>query len=568
MENYTIDSLVLLYISIFYNKFEGGIIGNTDTFILMAEGKTCNVCCDTFNRGRVKKACPYCSYECCSKCIEAYTVAIVDDPHCMNCKNRWSNEILTSVTTKTFINGDFYKHRKSVLLNREKSYLAEYQEEAVTKKKTNELTNIINITEADYNFAKENCDLIRREYKCKRIELRKQILICEHNINSATNKLNMFKKNRIEGGAEIEREIKKLERELSELKTVEKSMTHDKTIKLHNEAAKRDALYSKHYNLKQQLRSLLNNSKGEEGVEKKKFVRKCTVTGCNGFLSTAWKCEMCENWSCPDCFEVKGLDRNAEHICNPDNLATAELIRSDTKPCPTCGEMISKIDGCDQMWCISCHTAFSWATGREVKSGIIHNPHYYQWLRSGGREVPRNPLDNPCGGEHQLIRYEALNRILNRYKENIDECDSASMNMICASISRIHRIVTEFIDYKMRRYTPGNIRNEFKELSIGFLLNDINEQQWENGLARVEKTHMRVKEVHDVYTTFHAACIDIINSINVTDIPNNPLEFLRNIVTQLNKLKAMIDKSLKDINSRYKSTSKDIYIDTWHKDPL
>jgi len=77
-----------------------------------------------------------------------------------------------------------------------------------------------------------------------------------------------------------------------------------------------------------------------------KFVRRCTATDCNGFLSSVWKCGICHVWVCPDCFEVKGTDKDSPHTCSPEMLQTAALIRKDTKPCPSCGEMISKIDGC------------------------------------------------------------------------------------------------------------------------------------------------------------------------------------------------------------------------------
>ena len=41
--------------------------------------------------------------------------------------------------------------------------------------------------------------------------------------------------------------------------------------------------------------------------------RDCTnkrERGCRGFLSTAWKCGLCENWTCPHCFELKGLQKD------------------------------------------------------------------------------------------------------------------------------------------------------------------------------------------------------------------------------------------------------------------
>jgi len=80
--------------------------------------------------------------------------------------------------------------------------------------------------------------------------------------------------------------------------------------------------------------------------ERAAFVRACPDENCRGFLSTAWKCGVCEKWTCPDCHVVKGYIREEAHECNPDNVATAQLLARDTKPCPKCGEGIFKIDGC------------------------------------------------------------------------------------------------------------------------------------------------------------------------------------------------------------------------------
>ena len=76
------------------------------------------------------------------------------------------------------------------------------------------------------------------------------------------------------------------------------------------------------------------------------FIRRCPSNGCRGFLSSAWKCGVCELYSCPDCQEVKGVARDSAHTCDPGALETAKLIAKDTKACPKCGEMITKIDGC------------------------------------------------------------------------------------------------------------------------------------------------------------------------------------------------------------------------------
>ena len=77
--------------------------------------------------------------------------------------------------------------------------------------------------------------------------------------------------------------------------------------------------------------------------------------------------------------------------------ASAELIKQETRPCPSCGIRIYKIEGCDQMWCTGCHVAFSWRTGLRV-NGPIHNPHFYQFQRQGGGAVIQNPGAQICGG--------------------------------------------------------------------------------------------------------------------------------------------------------------------------
>ena len=133
--------------------------------------------------------------------------------------------------------------------------------------------------------------------------------------------------------------------------------------------------------------------------------RKCSDENCRGFLSTQWKCGLCEKWACPECHVIKGDTRDADHTCDPDTLATAQLLSKDTKPCPKCSTPIHKIAGCDQMWCTQCHTGFSWKRG--TIENRVHNPHYYEWQRlNGGGRAPRNVGDFECGrdiGGHNLV---------------------------------------------------------------------------------------------------------------------------------------------------------------------
>jgi hypothetical protein len=87
--------------------------------------------------------------------------------------------------------------------------------------------------------------------------------------------------------------------------------------------------------------------------------------------------------------------KEGEHECNPDDIATAELLAKDTKTCPKCSTGIFKIAGCDVMFCTDCKTSFSWKTGK-ILSQNLHNPHLAEWLASG-RQPEREIGDARCG---------------------------------------------------------------------------------------------------------------------------------------------------------------------------
>jgi len=163
---------------------------------------------------------------------------------------------------------------------------------------------------------------------------------------------------------------------------------------------------------------VLNKERHEkqQPAAKTQFVRKCADFECHGFLSSRWKCGLCDKWTCSECHELKSDD---DHKCDPDTLATAKLLSKDTKGCPKCQTMINKYEGCDQVWCTQCHTAFSWKTGQiETK---IHNPHYYEWRRQNGG-LAREPGDIVCGNElnHDLPR-QISDALAKKHSIDIDD---------------------------------------------------------------------------------------------------------------------------------------------------
>ena len=140
---------------------------------------------------------------------------------------------------------------------------------------------------------------------------------------------------------------------------------------------------------------------GQKSKERVQFVQRCIYDNCQGFMSSQWKCGLCDRHACNKCHKPKKSHNDPEHECNPDDIASVDLIQRETKPCPKCHTQIYKIHGCDQMWCTNCKTPFSWIHGTII-TGPLHNPHYHEYLAQMGREDNQQPHRNQDNGCREM----------------------------------------------------------------------------------------------------------------------------------------------------------------------
>ena len=220
--------------------------------------------------------------------------------------------------------------------------------------------------------------------------------------------------------------------------------------------------------------------------EKKKFVRKCPVEDCKGFVSSKWKCGLCDNTVCKDCNEV------GEHTCDPGAVETMKLLKNDTKPCPTCGEMIFKASGCSQMWCTACHAVFDWNT-MQIETGIIHNPHYYEFQRRNGT-LQRNPGDVPCGGD-ELPRYGEL---------VVATGATGHENMVY--LGNVHRLCAHLVAYLQLVRVAEDLNYENRKK---FMKGEITEYQFKTRIQRSEKAREKIRDVNDIIRMFKDSLRDV-----------------------------------------------------------
>jgi hypothetical protein len=117
-----------------------------------------------------------------------------------------------------------------------------------------------------------------------------------------------------------------------------------------------------------------------------RYQRRCFTRDCRGFLNNNFECAVCSAHFCNRCH----TSITGQHECDKEEVANIQFIEATSRGCPSCSALISKTEGCDQMYCIVCDTAFSWHSGR-VDTGFIHNPHYLRRMEAVGH-IPRAPI--------------------------------------------------------------------------------------------------------------------------------------------------------------------------------
>jgi hypothetical protein len=306
---------------------------------------------------------------------------------------------------------------------------------------------------------------------------------------------------------------------------------------------------------------------------RKKFIMACPFQGCKGFLSTAYKCGLCEKYTCKDCLMVKSGD---DHVCVESDKLSAKSIREDTKPCPKCHERIFKIDGCDQMFCMArdeagrvCEAVWSWRTGEETPGVIVHNPHAFALQRERGY-VPRNAGDVHCGGMpeiHPIL--QLIRHIMKIFPEEVRS--SLGLQQFNSEVQTLYRRLNEHVQYEVPRYR--NIVRRHPEVMrrnrISYILTSLSKEDFADLQYRTEKDYQKSLEMLHTLELISVCGIEMFQSL-IQDTPSVVLyndcmqahpdythELIQNLRGKISNFHTVIDfcnEKLKEVSITYHST--------------
>ena len=431
----------------------------------------CQICYEKFTaQARKPIECHACFQVACSSCIVYYLLNTTGNPSCMfkNCNKSWSDNYIFETLGKS-VYSKFRDFKLEQLFQKEKSLMPKSQ------------IKIQNRREAE-----------RLLEEMKKLENR------------------MFS-------------FQQMLRFSDSLKNYHRYCGNHPIINLENEAILRKEYNELCLNIRNMGKKRTELLNGTENKDKLKFIKNCGKANCSGLLSIKWICGTCKTKFCKHCGEAKGIATDLEiisddienesktegdeskaesHTCDSNLVETMKAIQKETKACPKCGINIYKIEGCSQMWCTNCHTAFDWTT-RRIETGRIHNPHYYDWQRKvNNGDAPRVPGDiPPC----QQIPPFFNNNLKFRFLQ--------TEMILC--LEDFYRFVNEVDEV----YNPANFHdideNTF-ELYRERLIENFysSEKHYKTNLKKEFNRFEKKLETQQIFLTFKTIIVETLNNLN------------------------------------------------------
>ncbi len=496
------------------HSFQATFIKTTTKTTKMATAddvKACMICMeDKFNKTtKTKTSCLFCHEVICRECLKASLLNdTAVDVCCPGCRAAWSQDFMIANLPATFRTSSLKKHREKVLYDREKVQLPMHMDDA-----------------RRYKLAKDALTPIREQTKTLKTEYMAIPAVADYKAKKEADKkaYTDYVMHRIITQAEYLR----ISAEYSAARSVVSSNNAAVRLKIQLAVQKRRMReFTRPVNTFGAGAGAAVGGAGagagaddaETTERRRRIVMGCPASGCGGFVDTLWKCGMCDTKICKECHIVK----TDTHTCNPDDMATATALAAETKPCPKCAAAISKVSGCDQMWCTQCHTTFSWNTGR-VETSIVHNPHYFQWMAANGHAIPRADLPGAVCDIDELT-FRAIWRHNSEINTIADPLERSQRRRDLDLITerRRQRLDMEAIQLRrvrdrVRDHMAGGWR---RELCVKRLSGDITEAEWQISLQRAEKAHHKERAWLQLMEMYAVTSRDILGRIATEAAPN------------------------------------------------
>lgn len=490
---------------------------------------SCFICCSAVAQSQILK-CVRCDYACCKDCISKWmreSRATSPNPEC---NLPLSRELLT----------DTFPRLVPVLVEKQKSDLLEAEKAR--------MTGVLREVEAYRKY---------RQMKAEEPQLVKK-------------------------RKDLETELVQVKRTLRQITTCNEAWKNDDFVHFVRAANGECDQYGRP----------TPREKGAEEDVAPKVLCPCPKTGCQGFVlrcpkdKAYGKCAVCDTFVCAACLcqtpAPVESDPQVAHACLPEDLASAEAIRKESKPCPKCGTRISKVSGCDQMFCVACRTAFSWSSGR-IERGPIHNPEYFrlrQRMREAGMPIPEDADDaddepQQAAGQQAQAQAQACGRVfvqrfqgqqrvcramIQRFTEKFQAVFGSDVDKCEPFVFALEAL--RFMSHLLHtdRITQEPERKDNTKYLIQFMVGELDQKQLQSKIMQREK-HVQhqsdLKAVHDIFFETGNHLLE-----TLFDAPEVSLAMLESFRAQMMNLMEMCNERLAKISKVYGNRQHAYHVDS------
>jgi len=472
--------------------------------------ETCLICIEPFSKVlRFKIDCFNCDFAACRKCIRYYILnSSNNNVCCMNCKVVWNDKFISTVLLPAFFKNQYKEHTYKNSVQEQLSLLASTQPDVEFIK----LKAIIK--KEKYKLYEESAKLTPQLIVIEKEMVLKNVIILEEAIQNIIN---------TEYEKELRKPIKERTKKIGIINKYHKSkkLLKSEAYDIMLEEIKDHPLYIERKSFLDKIKEL-DKILNENDTSKNKVLynRPCSNESCNGMLKYGNDlCGICDHITCNKCLEsykkVKDLDGESDekHICTEDNVKTAQLIKKDTKYCPKCNFGITKLSGCDVMFCTQCTVSFNWKT-MEILTKNLHNPHYIEYLRRNGTVRERDNMANNCVANPTIDDFDTHRFINIRNFTEVVRIFKPYASIIEKGVNAIQYILhigdqnTSFAN-KIRRYEEYN-----RSVRINFLLSKITREVFDITVSRNCYEIRYLTQKHQIVSTIFEVATELIFNLS------------------------------------------------------
>lgn len=307
----------------------------------------------------------------------------------------------------------------------------------------------------------------------------------------------------------------------------------------------------------------VGNSKSTESKPFKQLFlcRKCNDAELEYNIDKTF-CHKCDKYMCGYCGDFC-------HTTDCDSKLRNDLEKEVFVRCPKCTISISKVMGCNDMFCVQCHAKFDYRTGKIHIGSHFHNIHYTEYLRSqGGR-----PMDNQFVEWKNNLSFNNDDLIKNCRPINRDEyrfIDMLFSGIISSRISLLKKAkVSELKSQHLKRvYTwifgqGGYVFDEhMTELQqVNDIALELREEA--NMLSQINRHELENsnKDEHRYLTSTRTSFDQIImsNDHTIHELKNKIIKSIRRSRISL-KVKYQISKNMANFNKLIENLSASIFL--------